>query len=262
MRLSARHALVTGASRGIGAAVAVELASRGAAVTLVARSAEPLAELAGQLGGRILLADLAEPGQRADLIRRAEAAGGPIDVLVNVAGLDAVGSTLHMSADQMSGLFSVNLLAPAELCRQVLPGMLDRGRGHVVNVSSGFSTILAAGLTSYCSSKAGLSHFTAGLRVELTGTPVGVTLVELGPVRTSMYDTIEAHRLTGPALARLIRMRLAVEVSADEVARQLADGVEEGRAHVVLPRRMRPVTAFTHVPRSVARVLLSGLPRR
>lgn len=231
-------------------------------MTLAARSAEPLDRLAGRLGGQALVVDLADPGQRGDLIGRAEAAGGPVDVLVNVAGMDAVGSTLQMSAAQMSALFHVNLLAPAELCRQALPGMLDRGRGHVVNVSSGFSTILAAGLTSYCSSKAGLSHFTAGLRAELAGTPVGVTLVELGPVRTSMYDTIEAHRLAGPALARFVRMRLAVEVSADEVARQLVDGIEEGSAHVVLPRRMRPVTGFTHLPRAVARVLLNGLPRR
>ena len=262
MLLTQSHVLLTGASRGIGQAIARDVARRGARLTLVARSAGLLEHLASDLKGHALAADLADPEQRRDLVARAEQVAGPVDVLVNVAGVDAVGSTLVMDAESMAELFQVNLLAPAELCRQVLPGMLHRGRGHLVNISSGFSTITSPGLSSYCASKAGLSHYTAGLRSELRGTSVGTTLVELGPVRTAMYAGIQQDRLAGPALARLVRLRAAVEVDVDTVARQVAEAVKSGRRHVVVPKRMVPVVSMTWLPRRAAELLLTGLPKR
>ena len=190
MHLAGAHVLVTGASRGIGALLAEQAAGRGATVTLVARSGEPLQALAERIGGCAAPTDLADPAARRGLVQRVEdQAGRPVDVLVNAAGVDAVGSLLATNDQDMAELLQVNLLAPAELCRQVVPGMIARGRGHVVNVSSGFSTVAAAGVASYCASKAGLSHFTAALRQELTGTGVGTTLVELGPVRTAWWWT-------------------------------------------------------------------------
>ena len=261
MRLQNAHVLVTGASRGIGRSVARAMAARGAVVTVVARSRGPLELLAQELGGHALVADLSGPGRR-DLVAAAETSAGPVDVLVNVAGSDAVDAVVDVAPDDLEALFQVNLLAPAELCRQVIPGMVDRGRGHLVNVSSGFSAVTAQGLVPYCASKAGLSHLTAGLRTELLGTGVGTTLVELGPVKTEMYQSIQAHRVAGPALARAVRLRAVVEIDPDDVAEQVCDAVERGRQHVVLPKRMTPLLALAWLPRRASQVFLSGLPRR
>lgn len=263
MQLSGAHVLVTGASRGIGAHVGEGAARRGATVTLVARSADALRTRAADLVGHALPCDLGVPAERAGLIARAEsAAGRPVDVLVNCAGLDAVAGMLEVTAEQMRALYEVNLLAPAELVRQVLPGMVARGRGHVVTVSSGFSTVTAPGLVPYASSKAGLSHFHAGVGLELRGTGVGLTLVEPGPVRTQMWEDIEQHGLSAAALERWVRLRLTRVVTPHEVATRVLDGVEQGRSHVVPSRRMTPVLAFTWLPRRVGDLALTGVRRR
>ena len=262
MRLAGAHVLVTGASRGIGALVAEHAARRGALVTVVARSEQPLRALADRVDGRALPVDLADPEQRRDLVQRAEdEAGRPVDVLVNAAGVDAVGSLLATHEQTMAELFQVNLVAPAELCRQVVPGMVSRGRGHVVNVSSGFSTVNAPGLTPYCATKAGLSHFTGGLDLELQGTGVGTTLVEPGPVRTELYENLQST-LSYDALRRMMRLQLTAEVDPDDVARATLDRVEKGGGHVVLPRRMAPAMALTWLPRAVTGVALAGVRRR
>lgn len=263
MQLSGAHVLVTGASRGIGACLASGAAERGAEVTVVARSPERLQQAAAALGGHALPCDLADRAARAGLVDRAEAlAGRPVDVLVNCAGLDAAAGMLEVTAEQQAELFEVNLVAPAELVRQVLPGMVARRRGHVVDVSSGFSTLTCPGLVPYAASKAGLSHFTAGLRLELRGTGVGTTLVEPGPVRTGLYADIEAQPLAAAAVRRMLRLRLTVLSEPEEVARATLDAVESGRRHVVPPLRMTPALALTWVPRRVGDLLLSGLPRR
>ena len=263
MKLSGAHVLVTGASRGIGALVADGAAQRGGTVTLVARSGDALHERAARLSGHALPCDLADAAQRADVVARAEAlAERPVDVLVNCAGLDAVAGMLEVTAEQMRSLYEVNLLAPAELVRQVLPGMVARGRGHLVTVSSGFSTVTAPGLVPYASSKAGLSHFHAGVGVELRGTGVGMTLVEPGPVRTQMWDDIEEHALSADALNRWVRLQLTRVSTPEEVARKVLDAVEQGRGHVVPSRRMTPVLAFTWLPRRVGELALTGVRRR
>lgn len=263
MQLSGAHVLVTGASRGIGAHLAEGAAARGATVTLVARSGADLAARAADLGGHALPCDLAVPAERADLVARAErAAGRPVDVLVNCAGQDAVAGMLEVTAEQMRALYEVNLLAPAELVRQVLPGMVARGRGHLVTVSSGFSTVTAPGLVPYASSKAGLSHFHAGVGVELRGTELGLTLVEPGPVRTQMWEDIEDHGLSAAALERWVGLLLSRVVTPEEVARKTLDAVEQGRRHVVPSRRMSPVLAFTWIPRRVGDLALTGVRRR
>ena len=263
MQLSGAHVLVTGASRGIGACLASSAAARGAEVTLVARSPASLEQSAAALGGHALPCDLADRAQRAGLVDRAEAlAGRPVDVLVNCAGKDAAAGLLEVTAEQQAELFEVNLVAPAELVRQVLPGMVARGRGHVVDVSSGFSTLTCPGLVPYASSKAGLSHFHGGLRLELRGTGVGTTLVEPGPVRTDMYGDIEQEQLSAAAVQRLLRLRLTALSDPEDVARQTLDAVESGRRHVVPPLRMAPALALTWLPRRVGDVLMSGLPRR
>ncbi len=263
MQLSGAHVLLTGASRGIGAAIAGLAAARGATVTLVARSAETLAEQAAALDGYPLACDLTDPAAREGLVARAqEQAGRAVDVLVNCAGTDASGGLLEITSQQLQRLYEVNLLAPVDLVHQVLPAMVARGSGHLVTVSSGFSTVIGPGLVPYASSKAGLSHFHAGVRSELQGTGVGTTLVEPGPVNTSMYGDIEKHRLASAVIARFLALRLTRLVEPAEVATAVLDGVEAGREHVVPSRRMAPVLAFDWLPRRVADLVLTGVPRR
>ena len=262
MNLSGAHVLVTGASKGIGASFARDAARRGAVVTLVARSAGPLDQLAAELGGHALPADLKDASQRRTLVARAEqGAGRPVDVLVNNAGFDAARGMLEITEDDITDIVALNLHAPMELSRQVLPGMVERGRGHVVNVSSGFSTVNAPGLTPYCATKAGLSHFTGGLAVELQGTGVGTTLVEPGPVKTELYENLKST-LAYDALRRMMRLQLTAEVEPDDVARTALDRVEKGGGHVVLPRRMAPAMALTWLPRSATALSLTGVRRR
>jgi short-subunit dehydrogenase len=263
VQLSAAHVLITGASRGIGAQLATQATQRGATCTLVDCADPALEEQAATLIGHPLPCDLADPADRAGLVERAErVAGRPVDLLVNCAGVDASGGLLEVDAEQLRELYEVNLLAPVELVRQVLPGMVARRRGHLLTISSGFSTFTGPGLVPYASSKAGLSHFHGGMELELRGTGIGATLVEPGPVDTGMFDDIESHRLTRAVMHRLLALRLTRLMQPEEVARAALDGVEAGRRHVVPPRRMAPALALDWIPRRTADVLLTGVPRR
>ena len=263
MQISGAHVLVTGASRGIGAQLAAQAAERGATVSVVSRSEAAARATAVALSGHPLVCDLADPADRAGLVDRAEqAAGRPVDLLVNCAGVDGIGGLLEVSAEQVRELYEVNLLAPVELVRQVLPGMVARGRGHLLTVSSGFSTFTGPGLVPYSSSKAGLSHFHGGAELELRGTGIGTTLVEPGPVDTGMYADIEAHRLTRAVMHRFLALRATRLVQPEVVARAALDAVEAGRRHVVPPVRMTPALALDWIPRRAADLLLTGVPRR
>ncbi len=263
MQLTEAHVLVTGASRGLGALVAARAADRGAVVTLVARSADELARRAERQGGHALPADLSVAQQRRDLVARAEAlCGRPVDVLVNAAGVDATAPVLQVDAEILARALTVNLLAPAELCRQAVPGMVARGRGSIVNLSSVAGTVVVPGLASYCASKAGLSHFTAVLRTELAGSGVGTTLVEVGPAPTELYGDITDHPVAGPSMRRFVNWGTVTESDPDQIARRIVAGIEADREHVVLPRRILPLLACTWFPRRAAQLFLSGLPKR
>ena len=134
--LAGAHAVVTGASRSIGAALARELAGRGARVTVVARSEAPLKAVAAEIGGTAVVADLADPDAVTGLIARIESEAGPVDVLVNNAAMAVIDRFVDQSAEGITASYALNVVAPMELCRQVLPGMLARSRGAVVSISS------------------------------------------------------------------------------------------------------------------------------
>src|SRR6476620_7421959 len=174
MELRGKRVLITGASRGIGDALARRFAAVGAHVALVARSADAIEKLAADLGGTAHPADLADPAQVATLINKVEDEAGPVDVLVNNAGVAPTsGAIQNWPRDDLEQIYRVNLVSPAELCRQVIPRMLQRGGGHIVNVSSLAGTATFPGLTAYSSTKAGLTHFTCGLRADLKKLPIG-----------------------------------------------------------------------------------------
>ena len=155
MEIRGKRVLITGASRGIGESLAYAFAEAGATVALVARTKDAIETLAAALGGTAHVADLSDPTQVATLIERVEDEAGPIDVLVNNAGLGTGGDFATAPADMLRQVTQVNYLAPAELSRQVIPRMLQRGGGHIVNVSSMAGSSPLPGLAVYSASKAG-----------------------------------------------------------------------------------------------------------
>ncbi|MED5811579.1 SDR family NAD(P)-dependent oxidoreductase [Mycolicibacterium sp. 050232] len=260
MKLRNSRALVTGASRGLGKSIAEVLAARGVEVAVVARDAESLNLLAKQLKGKAYPTDLGDPEAVEGLIDRVEA-DGPIDIVVNNAGIDHVGRFHQVDPEQIRNLLQVNLAAPMEICRQVIPRMVQRGRGHIVNVSSMGAISQGPGLTLYGTSKAGLSHFTAGIRGELRGKPVGTTLVQIGEVKTDMIDHIRAFGPARRTIERSIRWRMIPRESLEpvEVSVAIADAIEHNRRHVILPRNIVPMAKFTEFPRRISELMLTGI---
>ena len=167
------RALVTGANGGIGAAIARMLHAAGATVILSGRRAEALKPLADEIGARVVLADLAD---RASVTRCMEEAG-PIDVLVANAALPSSGPLLEYDIEQIDRALDVNLRAPIMMARQCATGMLERGRGQIVFISSISGKVAAPGSSMYSATKFGLRGFSLGLREDLHGTGVGVTTV-------------------------------------------------------------------------------------
>lgn len=257
MELADARVLLTGGSRGLGTALAHELADRGCRLALVARSGPELRAVADEVGGTALVADLAEPAGRRGLVARAEEAlGGPLDVLVNNAGVVEVGPLWGATAESVARQVHVDLLAPLELIRQALPGMLARGRGHLVSVASLQATTPTPGCTAYGASKAGLSHLHGILRLELAGTPVRTTLVSPGPVGTELWEELDRSAYLRPFLDRLRRFGVVTTVGTEELARAIADGVAADRRHVRAPRRAGALLALNELPRRLVEVAL------
>ena len=262
MELPGKRILITGASRGIGESLARRFAGAGATVALVARTEGVLRPLAAELGGSAHPADLADSTEVATLIERVEDEAGPVDVLVNNAGLDAVGGFGESPPDELRRVTQVNYLAPAELCRQVIPRMLERGGGHIVNVSSGAGCMVIPGLVTYSASKAALTHFTAGLRADFRGLPIRTTLVELGPVLTDMLTHTEDYAPTARSFERSYRLRFAIKVPRETVAAEVVEAVQRGRRHVRIPKRAAPFLLLAEMPRRAAEILLTGIPHQ
>jgi len=195
--------LLTGGSRGIGPHIARALLDRGAKVTLAARSEEDLRTVRDSLDGdrvAIAPADLIDDAARRGMVEAAERAFGPVDVLVNNAGWEAVMAFVHQSEDDIRQTIRLNLEGSLLLTRLVLPGMLERRRGHVVNISSVAGKAAVPWNTVYSATKHALVGFSLGLRSELKGTGVGVSVICPGYVtEAGLYAE---HRLVDePALS-------------------------------------------------------------
>lgn len=178
-----RTALVTGASRGIGAAICRRLTGLGMTVYGVARSREALDGVVDELGVLPVIADVRDPGAIV-----AGLAGAEIDVLVNNAGMVATVKPLYeQSAEEIAETIAVNLTAPMLLMRALLGGMVARRRGHVVNITTTAARGVLAGTSAYGGAKAGLSHACRSLRYDLAGSNVRITDLAPGRVETEIY---------------------------------------------------------------------------
>jgi NAD(P)-dependent dehydrogenase (short-subunit alcohol dehydrogenase family) len=183
--LADKTALVTGAGRGLGHGVARGLAAYGATVLAVARTESELAELAETVrsaGGVIetIVVDLASPAETARLASDVTARHGGVDALINNAAILRMTAFLDLSEDAFEETIAVNLLAPARLTRALLPAMLERGRGAIINVSSAAGIRPFADETDYCAAKYGLEGFSYSLALELAPHNVSVNLVSPG----------------------------------------------------------------------------------
>jgi short-subunit dehydrogenase len=263
MDVAGKRVLITGASRGIGKALAEAFAGAGASVALVARSEAALRELAGRLGGSAHPTDLLDAGQVSTLLQRVEDEAGPVDILVNNAGIAGAGALWDLPADDIEQTVRLNLAVPLELCRQAVPRMLRRGGGHLVNVSSLASVASVPGMSTYAGSKSGLAHASSALRFELGGLPIGVTTVLVGGVPTDMLLDGEAtYAPFHKAFVRLRRTRLVPDTPADVLAAAVVRGVAKGRRVVWMPKRTALFVVLVEAPRRMIEVILTGVPRR
>jgi short-subunit dehydrogenase len=233
--LAGQRILITGASRGLGARIAQGLAGTGAALVLSARDAASLAETASaceKLGAKVitLAADLAQVDHRARLIAEA----GQLDVLINNAGVEFPRRLLDQTDEQVHLQLDTNIAAPIDLTRRVLPGMLERKRGTIVNVSSMSGKSATPYNSIYAATKHALNGFSSSLAIELLGTGVHV-----GVVCPSFVA--EAGMWAGTGLRAPAALR---EVSPDKVVKGVLAVLGGAREVLVTPGPVRPMLAL------------------
>jgi 3-oxoacyl-[acyl-carrier protein] reductase len=197
-RMDGKTALVTGASGGIGGAIARALHAQGATVAVSGTRREALAALATELGERchVCPADLADPAAPDALVAAAEAAAGPLHVLVNNAGLTRDMLALRMADEDWQAVLDLDLTAPFRLIRAALRGMLRRRGGRIINIASVVGTAGNPGQANYAAAKAGLVGMTKALAQEVASRGVTINVVAPGFVVTPMTDALSEQQKT------------------------------------------------------------------
>lgn len=225
------HVVVTGASAGIGRAIAKAFAHAGADLTLVARSEDKLHQLAAEVATRthVVACDLSDAATATAWLPGAEAALGPVDVLVNNAGAQIIGPTAEADLAAAERLLVLDLHVPLRLTRTVLPGMLARRQGTIVDVASMAALAPTPGMTWYNAAKAGLAGASEALRGELRGQGVHVVTVYPGIIPTDMGNA----GLTKYEGSRMLNLQPHGDV--DVLARLIVRAVARRRARVIYP---------------------------
>lgn len=248
MELSGRTVLLTGATGGLGRAMAAALAGRGAKLILSGRKAEALEALAAELPGedhRTISTDLAEPGAAEKLAAEA----GDVDVLIANAGLPGTGRLSEFGVEKLTGTLRVNLEAPMLLARALETSMLERGSGHMVFISS-LSGKSATPLSSvYNATKFGLRGFALGLRADLAPRGVGVSLVSPGTIREAgMYHSSGADPIPGLGTG-----------TPEQVGQAVVKAIEGNRAEItVAPLQQRFLAHFALASPAISVKIASG----
>lgn len=241
MQPSGSNALLTGAGGGLGPFIARALAAEGVNLALSDRSAEAIEPLAGEIrstGVRVeaVAADLATAEGPDALAAAAAERLGPLDILVNNAGVEFIGPFHGQSREEIETIVRLNLYAPVELTRVLLPGMLERRRGHVVNMCSLAGRTAAPFVSTYAATKGGLIAFTQSLRAEYPKGPVGFSAISPGFVRSvGMYGRIEGRTKT-PVTGL---------IPPERIGRAVVTAIREDRAEQLINQRpMKPVAAL------------------
>ncbi|GAA3548468.1 SDR family oxidoreductase [Amycolatopsis ultiminotia] len=260
--VSGARVLLTGASSGIGRALAVRLAERGAVLALTARRTELLDEAAeeiadaGHLRPRVLPADLAVPGVAAELGQRALATLGGIDLLINNAGANMTAAQAVAADDEQArAVFETNLWTPLALTKAVLPAMRAAGRGVIVNTTSTVQAIPIPLLGYYAASKAALARATSALRLELAGTGIRVVEVVPGSTDTALRDIDELPWKGSPPPT-------LPAISPEAMAAAIVRALERGRTRVVHPGYSRAPLEVPVVGRLVAALAATRVDTR
>ncbi len=246
MQISGATVLLTGATGGIGQAIARKLAAAGAELVLTGRRADVLAPLAKELGARPLSVDLSTPMELTRLLGEV----GSVDILVANAALPASGLLESFTVDEIDRALAVNLRAPIVLAHELVPGMVQRGSGHLVFVSSLAGKAAAPGSSIYSASKYALRGFAGSLRAELATSGVGVSTVFPGFIRDAgMFAD------SGATLPRGLQTRTPADV-----AQAVASAIEKNRGEVdVAPLSMRASGILAGVAPEVASTLARRL---
>jgi 3-oxoacyl-[acyl-carrier protein] reductase len=251
-------AVVTGGSRGIGREVAMLAAQKGARVGLVARSAPDLEAVLKEIGGRgaVATADVADRGQTEQAMAKLATELGPVDILVNNAGIGSYGRVNDLEVEEFERVMRVNYFSCVYATKAVLPSMLERRRGHIVNVASIAGRIGPPMEAAYAASKFAMVGFTEALFFEVQPHGIGVSMVNPGPVETDFFDT-RGHAYEGS---------YPKPVTARRVADSVIEVVESDGLERVIPRALRPAVVFRHMAppiyrRGTARVMAKQLEK-
>ena len=228
--LTGKIALVTGATGGIGEAVARALHAQGASVVLHGTRAEKLEALQKDLGARAftLAVDLSDRDAVAGLVDAASALAGPISILVNNAGITRDGLLMRMKDDDWDSVLEVNMTASMSLCRAAMRGMMKARTGRIISISSVVGVTGNAGQTNYAASKAGMIGFSKSLAAEVASRGLTVNVVAPGFIETPMTDVLDKSQKSA-LLTRVPAGRLG---HADEIAATVAFLASDEAAYI------------------------------
>lgn len=229
--LKGKVVVITGASSGIGALAARYLSEKGAIPILMARSGDRLESIGVQLSGsyKLIAMDVTSTEQVQDAMNQVIEQYGRIDVLLNNAGYGKFESILDMDVDEFDEMMNVNYLGTVRCTKAVLPYMLQRGEGHIVNVASMAAKIGTAQSTSYTATKHAVYGFSNSLRQELRGTGITVSTVNPGPIDTPFFELADP---TGKYVANINWFIMKPEL----VARKMVRLIERKQEEINLPR--------------------------
>jgi short-subunit dehydrogenase len=253
--MNARNALLTGASRGIGPYIARSLATEGYNLVLASRSRPELEALARELEASgaqavVALVDLTDEASIETLVQLAERELGPIDVLVNNAGGDPQREFDAMTWTENEEIVRLNLIAPLQLSHRLLPGMLQRGRGHIVNISAIAGRVGFPYLEAYAAAKDGLIGFTRVLRQDYRARGVSASVVILGAIR----DAGQGQRTSDEMGTKMPK---AGTSPASDVAKAVVKAIATDRAEtVVMPGPGRLILALLELFPSLGATLM------
>ncbi len=256
--LKDRVVFITGGSGGIGRACAVEFHRAGSLVVAAARSFDKLKELASELGEERVLPvamDVTDTEQREEALKAARERFGPIDVLVNNAGWASFASVLRTPGEHVERMLALNLAAPIAMIQAVLPEMLERGSGQIVNISSVVGNQAIPRMTVYSATKAALTSLSTGLRMELRNTGVDVVLVAPGSTNTEFF--------TSAASVDVKAVRFAKNQNSPEgVARAIVRASRRRQAEVTLTMEAKAISVIRRFSHRLADAIMYHVAKR